>query len=136
MREAIDKLDQKLYICNIGEITEWKAGFIAGIEYSKKIINESIDDLIVVGGIYFVIIYEGGNEFMPSIQEMKLYKITGKKRKSYSFSKNLNANVLNTAKADVVIMSGKSFRKRVFFTKDQAQKILDQMDGKDRLTWG
>ena len=121
-----------MYICNIGEITEWKAGYIAGLEYAKELINDAIDDLIVLGGRYFVIVYKDGNEFMPSIQEMKLYKITGNKRKSYSFSRNLNANVINTPKADVVIMSGKNFRQRVFFTREQAEKVFNKIDGKNR----
>jgi len=132
MRKAIEKIDRKLYICNIGEITEWKAGYIAGLEYAKELINDAIDDLIVLGGRYFVIVYKDGNEFMPSIQEMKLYKITGNKRKSYSFSRNLNANVINTPKADVVIMSGKNFRQRVFFTREQAEKVFNKIDGKNR----
>lgn len=133
MRKAIEKIDRKLYICNIGEITEWKAGYIAGLEYAKELINDSIDDLIVLGGRYFVIVYEDGNEFMPSIQEMKLYKITGKKSKSYSFSRNMNANVINTPKADVVIRSGKNFRQRVFFTREQAEKVFNKIDGKNRI---
>lgn len=133
MRKAIEKIDRKLYICNIGEITEWKAGYIAGLEYAKDLINDAIDDLIVLGGRYFVIVYEDGNEFMPSIQEMKLYKITGKKSKSYSFSKNMNANVINTPKADVVIRSGKNFRQRVFFTREQAEKVFNKIDGKNRI---
>lgn len=133
MRKAIEKIDRKLYICNIGEITEWKAGYIAGLEYAKDLINDAIDDLIVLGGRYFVIVYEDGNEFMPSIQEMKLYKITGKKSKSYSFSRNMNANVINTPKADVVIRSGKNFRQRVFFTREQAEKVFNKIDGKNRI---
>ena len=48
MRKAIEAIDKKLYINSIGEMTEWKEGYKAALEYCRDLINESIDELIVL----------------------------------------------------------------------------------------
>ena len=124
MREAIDKLNRKLLINPLGKTKEWKDGYIAGILEAIDIVQEGIDNLITVGNNYYVIMYHNGDKYLPYIEEMRLYKITIKTRKSYCFSRNLDANRFNTPNPDLVLASEKSLRERVFFNRDQAEKSI------------
>ena len=124
MREAIDKLNRKLLINPLGKTKEWKDGYIAGILEAIDIVQEGIDNFITVGNNYYVIRYHNGDKYLPYIEEMRLYKITIKTRKSYCFSRNLDANRFNTPNPDLVLASEKSLRERVFFNRDQAEKSI------------
>ena len=126
MRKAIEAIDKKLYINSIGEMTEWKEGFKAALEYCRDLINESIDELIVLGGLYYVIVYEDGKKYLPCVKKMKLYKITQGVKKCYLFSENLKANIINTRRPDLRLASKNGLRERVFFTKEQAERKIEK----------
>lgn len=126
MRDAIETLNRKLYLNQLGEQTEWKKGYSAALVEAIDIVEDSIDSLIVPGNNYFVIMYQGGDKFLPYIEEMRLYKVSEKTRKSYCFSKNLSANRFNTRTPDLVLASEKGLRSRVFFTKEKAEEAINK----------
>ena len=124
MRDAIETLNRKLALSQIGEQTDWKEGYAAGITDAIDVIQEGIDNLITVGNNYFVIMYHNGDKYLPYIEEMRLYKISIRTRKSYCFSRNLSATRFNTPKPDLVLASEKGLRERVFFTKEKAEEAI------------
>lgn len=124
MRDAIEKLNRKLAVSQIGEQTEWRQGYAAGIAEAIDIIEDGIDDLIVPGNNYFVIMYHNGDKYFPYVEEMRLYKISIKKRKSYCFSRNLYATRFNTSNPDLVLASEKGLRERVYFSKEKAEEAI------------
>ena len=127
MRRAIEQLDKEIKRVRKGyELTRFAEGYIAGIEYCKEIIQKNIDNLIVPGNTYFVILYEDGNPLMPYIREMKLVsRIPGRKRTDkFQFSFDLEAN--NTLSGvDLEIRNIKQLRARVFFTYEQADREIN-----------
>ena len=127
MRRAIEQLDKEIKRVRKGyELTRLGEGYIAGIEYCKEIIQKNIDNLIVPGNTYFVILYEDGNPLMPYIREMKLVsRIPGRKRTDkFQFSFDLEAN--NTLSGvDLEIRNIKQLRARVFFTYEQADREIN-----------
>ena len=127
MIKAIENLYKKIKLNEIGEQTEWKRGYAYGLKEAIRIVEDGIDDLVIPGNNYFVVMFENGNRYLPYIEEMRLYKITtSKSRKSYCFSRNLNATKFNTPIPDVVLSSAKSLRKRVFFTFEDADKAINK----------
>lgn len=127
MREAFEKINRKLYINSIGEQTEWKEGYAAGLIEAMEILEGGIDSLIVPNNNYYVIMYENGDKHFPYVEKMRLYKITIKpKRKSYCFSRDLTANRVDTKFPDLVLASEKSLRERVFFSKEQAERSIEK----------
>ena len=131
MRKAIEQLDKEINRVKNGfELTNYGEGYIAGIEYSKEIIQDNIDALVVVGGTYFVILYKNGNKFLPYIKEMKLIeKIPVKWGFKYRFSFNLEAKS-KYSQCDLEIRSANNFRSRVFFDERQAERELqNQLKG-------
>lgn len=125
MRNELEKLNRKLYLSQIGEQTEWKKGYAAGITEAIDVIEEGIDNLIIPNNNYFVIMYHNGDKHFPYVEEMRLYKISIKTRKSYCFSRNLDATRFNTKTPDLVLASEEGLRTRVFFTREQAEKVID-----------
>ena len=123
MRHALDKIYKKLKICEIGEETEWKDGYVTGLTEALEILQEGIDELIVPNNNYFVIMYDGDRR-SKHIEEMCLYKIGLKNRKYYYFTRQLYANRLEIRKPDLVIASLDNLRKRVFFSREQAEKAI------------
>lgn len=127
MRRAIEQLDKEIKRVRKGyELTRFGEGYIAGIEYCKEIIQKNIDNLIVPGNTYFVILYEDGNPFMPYVKEMKLISRNPVKKKidRFQFSFDLEAN--NTLSGvDLEISSAKQLRTRVFFTYEQAEREIE-----------
>ena len=62
MRTAIEQLDKEIKRVQNGyELTNFGEGYIKGIEFSKEIIQNNIDGLVVVGKTYFIILYRDGN---------------------------------------------------------------------------
>lgn len=124
MREALEKIQRKLYLNSIGEQTQWKQGYEAGLTEAMDIIEDGIDNLIIPNNNYYVIMYRDGDKFFPYVEKMRLYKISIKTRKSYCFSRNLDATRFNTKTPDLVLASEKGLRERVFFTREQAEKAI------------
>lgn len=124
MKDAIETLNRRLEISQMGERTEWRKGYERGLVEAIDVIHNGIIDLIVPGNNYFVVMYHNGDKFLPYIEEMRLYKISVKTRKSYFFSKNLNATRFNTANPDLVLASEKGLKERVFLTREKAEKTI------------
>ena len=127
MRTAIEQLDKEIKRVQNGyELTNFGEGYIKGIEFSKEIIQNNIDGLVVVGKTYFVILYRDGNVYQPYIKEMKLIdKIRTKWGYRYKFSSNLEAKN-KLAQWDLEIGKPKEFRERVFLDKKQAEKEIER----------
>ena len=125
MREALKKIYKKIELNAIGEQTQWKQGYAKGLADAVNMIEDGIDNLIVPNNNYFVIVYDGDKNF-PYVEEMRLYKISAKKRKTYFFSRNLYANFFNTKTPDLILASKNGLRKRVFFTREDAEKSISQ----------
>ena len=127
MRTAIEQLDKEIKRVQNGyELTNYGEGYIKGIEFSKEIIQNNIDGLVVVGKTYFVILYRDGNVYQPYIKEMKLIdKIRTKWGYRYKFSSNLEAKS-KFSQCDLEIGKPKEFRDRVFLDKKQAEKEIER----------
>lgn len=125
MRKAIEQLDKEIKRVKKGyELTRFGEGYIEGIEFAKEIIQKNIDELVVQGGIYYVIVYEDGNTFMPSVKKMKLLrKVRTKRGYKYQFSFNTEAKN-SLSGIDLEIQTSEQFRSRVFLYEDQAEREL------------
>lgn len=125
MRRAIEQLDKEIKRVKNGyELTRFGEGYIEGIEFAKEIIQKNIDELVVQGGIYYVIVYEDGNTFMPSVKKMKLLrKVRTKRGYKYQFSFNIEAKN-SLSGIDLEIQTSEQFRSRVFLYEDQAEREL------------
>ena len=125
MRKAIEQLDKEIKRVKNGyELTRFGEGYIEGIEFAKEIIQKNIDELVVQGGIYYVIVYEDGNTFMPSVKKMKLLrKVRTKRGYKYQFSFNIEAKN-SLSGIDLEIQTSEQFRSRVFLYEDQAEREL------------
>lgn len=125
MRGAIEQLDKEIKRVKNGyELTRFGEGYIEGIEFAKEIIQKNIDELVVQGGIYYVIVYEGGNIYMPTVKQMKLLrKIRTRRGYRYQFSFNLEAKN-SLSGIDLEIQTSEQFRSRVFLYEDQAEREL------------
>lgn len=125
MRRAIEQLDKEIKRVKGGyELTRFGEGYIEGIEFAKEVIQENIDELVVQGGIYYVIVYEGGNIYMPTVKQMKLLrKIRTRRGYRYQFSFNLEAKN-SLSGIDLEIQTSEQFRSRVFLYEDQAEREL------------
>ena len=124
MREELRKLYRKIEINRIGEQTEWKEGYEQGLLDAIEHIENNIDSLIIANNNYFVIMYENNDKRFPYIEEMRMYKMT--RDGGFCFSRDLCANRFNTSKADVVIKSKENIKKRVFFTREMAEKTITE----------
>lgn len=125
MRKAIEQLDKEIKRVKKGyELTRFGEGYIEGIEFAKEIIQKNIDELVVQGGIYYVIVYEDGNTFMPSVKKMKLLrKVRTKRGYKYQFSFNTEAKN-SLSGIDLEIQTSEQFRSRVFLYENQAEREL------------
>ena len=125
MRKAIEQLDKEIKRVKNGyELTRFGEGYIEGIEFAKEIIQKNIDELVVQGGIYYVIVYEDGNTFMPSVKKMKLLrKVRTKRGYKYQFSFNIEAKN-SLSGIDLEIQTSEQFRSRVFLYEYQAEREL------------
>lgn len=126
MRELIGKIDKVIEKLNNYDLSSYEEGYIAALEDCKEWIDKAADDMIVVGNLYYVIVYENGNQLLPRIEKMKLFKVKENKGKTYFFSRNMNANPANTKLAHLRISGIRNIRSRIFFTYDEALKAIGE----------
>ena len=124
MRRALENIYKRIEVCQIGEQTEWKEGFVEGLKEAVKYIQDGIVDLTVVGNNYYVICYQDGDKHFPYVEEMRLYFIKRndpKRGDHYYFSKNTEPYY--RGKPDL-ILTRKGIQKRVFFLKEDADNAI------------
>lgn len=126
MRELIKQIDEKIKRLKTYELSLYEDGYIAALEDCKEWIDKAADDMIVVGNVYYVVIYENGNKYTPRIEKMKLFKINENRGKTYFFSRNMNANPAVTKVAHLRITGIRNVRSRIFFTYDEALKAIGE----------
>lgn len=126
MITAIKTLKKKIELNHIGELTEYKEGYEKGLTEGLKAIQDSMDELVVPGTDYYVVMYQNGDKKLPYIEKLHLYRLSTNARgyKSYYFSKNPFANQFNTLTPDLVLGKSEVIRKRVFFTMEQAEEAI------------
>lgn len=123
MKETIEKMKKKISICKMGDRTDWRDGYMAGLTDAIQMIEDGIAELIVPNNNYFVIMYHNGDKYYPYVEEMRLYRKTeGRGGYVYSFTRNIYPTEVN--KPDLVLSSLKAVKKRVFFTREQAEESL------------
>lgn len=125
MRTELEGIIRKINVNHIGEETEWKQGYEAGLYDAVESIEKGICNLITPGNNYFVIMYQNGDRHFPYIEEMHLYKITRAKKNKYYFSRKLFATIFNTKEPDLILNGDEQVKKRVFFTKEFAEKTIE-----------
>lgn len=126
MRELKKRIDEFVKKIKSHDLTPYDEGFIDALEMCKEWVDETADSMIAVGNVYYVISYEYGNELMPEIQKLKLFKIKGNKLKTYFFSSDMNANSAKTRKYNLCIRGKTELRKRIFFTYEEALTAIDE----------
>ena len=123
MKQTIEKLKRKIEICKMGDRTEWRDGYMVGLSDAIELIEDGILDMIVPNNRYYVIMYRNGDRHYPYIEEMLLYRKSEKNNTNYYFfTRNLYPTQVNTQ--DLVLSNNKSVKKRVFFTREQAEESL------------
>lgn len=126
MRSELEGILKKINACKIGEDTEWRDGYVAGLYDAVETIEKGICNLIAQGNNYFVIMYYNGDKYFPYVEEMRLYKIDRRnKHNKYYFSRNLNATLLYPKPPDLMLSGEKAIRDRIFFTREFAEKSIN-----------
>lgn len=127
MQNVIYKLKDKIAESQSQDMTVEQERYVAGLKDALDLIENSVADNLVVGNTYFVIMYRNGDKYLPYIEEMRLYKVSNKSIKcSYCFTRELNITKHRTGTPDLVLASKKGLAERVFFTKEQADKAIEE----------
>lgn len=128
MEDVIHKLKSMIAIETRANMTEEQKYYVSGLSDALEVVENSVAESLVPGRIYYVILYRDGNEFLPYIKEMKLYKISnGSVKTSYCFTENLEQGKYRSNKPDLVLQSKKGLLERVFFTHEQAEKAIKHL---------
>lgn len=123
MQEAIEKLKRKITIETTTNMTSEQENYVAGLCDALQILEEVQEDDLKVGKRYFVIMYrDPTNQTNPYIQEMKLYRINNKQKRTYCFTKNLTSNY--SCQADLMLYNKGSIKMRVYETYTEAEKAM------------
>lgn len=120
--KLIRRVDSTLYT------GKYKEGYIDGLKDAVKIIEKNIEYILLVGDIYYIIVYEDGNITKPYVVEAKLYKIGDtKKRHKYYFIKDINAETSFFTKPDFVFSSKEEIVKRIYINRESAEKYCENV---------
>lgn len=116
MNHVIETLNGKLALNQLGEQTDWKRGFAAGILEAVDTINSQPGSFLEVGKEYYVIYNDKENNHLTNIERMKLYRINITKiRKSFCF-------ISNSFPKFKLSLGERGISNRVFQTKEEAEK--------------
>jgi len=125
MQDAVYKLKNMIALNTKEEMTESQTAYVAGLSDALDVLETSISENLVIGTIYYVIMYRDGNKFLPYVERMKLYKFTqGNIKPSYCFTKNLESGRYHKNRPDLVLNSKKGLMERVFYTMEQAENAI------------
>jgi hypothetical protein len=125
MQDVIYKIKNMIALNTKLEMTEAEESYIAGLSDALEILETSVSENLVIGNVYYVIMYRDGNKFLPYIDRMKLYKVTqGAVKPSYCFTKNLESGRYHSNHPDLVLNSKKGVMERVFYTMEQAENTI------------
>lgn len=119
--KIIEALNQKITLETSINMTPEQESYVAGLSDALEIVKSNIDDRYVIGNTYFVLMPDG--EHSNKVVEMRLYKINRQKRCCYCFTKQLNS--FNYPNPDLVLSSEASLKLRVYKTRDEAMKNID-----------
>lgn len=125
MQNTVYKLKNMIALNTKEEMTESQVAYVAGLSDALNLLETSISDNLVIGTIYYVIMYRDGNKLLPYVERMKLYKVTqGNIKPSYCFTKNLESGRYNKNHPDLVLNSKRGLIERVFYTMEQAENAI------------
>lgn len=125
MQDVIYKLNNMIALNTKENMTDVESAYLSGIVDALKIVENSISDNLVIGNIYYVIMYRDGNKFLPYVEEMKLYKVAqGTVKPSYCFTRNLKDGRYHRNQPNLVLNSKKGLMERVYYTKEQAENAI------------
>ena len=105
-------------------MTAEQSAYIAGLSDALDIVLKYSDDDYTIGKRYFVLMPDGKHH--AKIEEMRLYRITHKKRDCYCFTRLLG-NATNCESPSLVLSSKSSLLLRVYKTKEEAEQNIDRL---------
>lgn len=116
MNEIIEEIKRKIAIESSSlHMTPEQEQYVVGLADALQIIEEHCANQLVIGKKYYVLTYSK-YERCVNVEEMTLYRINNKKKRSYCFTKNNNNPV-----PDLVLYSKSGLKMRVFNTIEEAQ---------------
>lgn len=123
MQEIIEKLKNKITLETTANMTSEQEYYVTGLCDALQILEEAKEDDLKVGHKYFVIMFhDTTNQTNPYIQEMKLYRINNKQKRTYCFTKNLTTN--HNCQPDLMLYNKGSIKMRVHETYADAEKSI------------
>lgn len=119
MQKIIDKLNSMITMETSTNMTSEQEYYVAGLADALQVIEEMLAEELSIGKTYFVIMYKDDE---PYIEEMKLYRINDRNKKTYCFTKNIDSN---SPTPDLVLASEHSLKARVFNSQEEAERGKD-----------
>lgn len=104
---------------------EW---FCMGVKEAMKLAKTSIAENLVVGAVYYIIMYENDDKRFPYIIPMKLFQIKHTAtRTTCIFTKNTKKISFDKNTPDLTINSRSRIAERVFYTEEDANAEIRRM---------
>lgn len=122
MKRVIEELNKQITINSSLDMTDEQSSYVAGLSDALDIVLKYSEEEFTLNKRYFVLMPDGYHH--AKIEEMKLYKITSRKRECYCFTRKLNDPFCNVT-PDLVLSSKDSLLLRVYKTREDAEKNID-----------
>lgn len=122
MNKIAEELNKLITLQITSDMTADQQAYVAGLSDALDIVLQYSDEDFVIGKRYFVLMPDGKHH--AKIEEMRLYKITSRKRLCYCFSTDLESNC---PRPSLVLSSKSNLILRVYKTKEEAEKNIDSL---------
>lgn len=119
---AIKEIQDKITTESARTLDECHEHYLAGLSDALGIIADYANKDLVVGNTYYVVMPQ--DEATNKVVQMRLYKITQKRKMFYSFTAEINT-MRNSN--DLTLSNQHSIKMRVFKTQEEAEAHKDIM---------
>lgn len=120
MSKITDELNKLITLETTSNMTAEQQAYVSGLSDALDIVLQYSDEDYVIGKRYFVLMPDG--KYHAKIEEMRLYRITNKKRLCYCFSTDLDSE---NPRPSLVLSSKSNLILRVYKSKEEAEKNID-----------
>ena len=119
MNKITDELKKLITLETTSNMTAEQQAYVSGLSDALDIVLQNTDEDYVIGKRYFVLMPDGKHH--AKIEEMRLYKITNKKRFCYCFSTDLESDYPHPS---LVLSSKDTLILRVYKSREEAEKNI------------
>ena len=120
MKKVIEILRGMVSRNTYSEMTEIQQGYVTGLADALQVVEEEQKNRLVIGNIYYAIMFKNGDRRYPYIQKMRLYRINEKKKPAWCFTLFYKT----TPTPDLVLYSRGGLTTRVFSDLEDAKRNL------------